>query len=176
MLSWKSLWRSLMKYISTIGEREFEIEIDGENRLVVDGKPYFIDFDSIGDHPVYSLLINGQSYEAYVYPTENDWQVLLFGRFYPVKVEDERERRLRLASGAVTNERQAYALKAPMPGLIVDVAVEDGQEVDKGDVLIILESMKMQNELKSPRAGIVSRVSVESGDSVEQRQLLMSVG
>ncbi len=164
-----------MKYITTIGDREFEIEIDGDNKLVVDGKLYFIDFNSIGDQPVYSLLINGQSYEAYVYPTEDDWQVLLFGRFYPVKVEDERERRLRLASGSVISERQEYSLKAPMPGLIVDVAVSEGQNVEIGDVLIILESMKMQNELKSPRAGVVSRISVGVGDSVDQRQLLMSV-
>ena len=164
-----------MKYITTIGEREFEIEIDGENKLVVDGKLHFIDFNSIGDQPVYSLIIDGQSYEAYVYPTENDWQVLLFGRFYPVKVEDERERRLRLASGAVISERQEYALKSPMPGLIVDVPVVEGQEVENGDVLVILESMKMQNELKSPRAGVVSRVSVSTGDSVDQRQILMSV-
>jgi len=164
-----------MKYITTIGDREFEIEIDGDNKLVVDGKPYFIDFNSIGNQPVYSLLINGQSYEAYVYPTEDDWQVLLLGRFYPVKVEDERERRLRLASGSVISERQEYALKAPMPGLIVDVLVSEGQSVENGDVLIILESMKMQNELKSPRAGVVSRITVEVGDSVEQRQIIMSV-
>jgi biotin carboxyl carrier protein len=164
-----------MKYITTIDDREFEIEIDGDNKLVVDGKLYFIDFNSIGDQPVYSLLINGQSYEAYVYPTEDDWQVLLFGRFYPVKVEDERERRLRLASGNVISERQEYALKSPMPGLIVDVPVSVGQNVETGDVLIVLESMKMQNELKSPRAGVVSRISVGVRDSVEQRQLLMIV-
>lgn len=164
-----------MKYLTTIGDREFVIEIDGENKLVVDGKPFFIDFDSIGDQPVYSLLIDGKSYEAYVYPAENVWQVLLFGRFYPVQVEDERERRLRLASGVVISEHQEYALKAPMPGLIVDIPVQNEQSVEKGDVLVILESMKMQNELKSPRAGKVTHISVEKGDRVEQRQVLMSV-
>ena len=62
-----------------------------------------------------------------------------------------------------------------MPGLVIAVPVEEGQPVEKGDVLLILESMKMQNELKSPRAGKVSRVRVAPGDRVEQKQTLLSV-
>ena len=62
-----------------------------------------------------------------------------------------------------------------MPGLIVTVPVSEGQTVDQGDVLLILESMKMQNELKSPRSGKVSRVRVKPGDSMEQRDTLLSV-
>ncbi|UCH60339.1 MAG: acetyl-CoA carboxylase biotin carboxyl carrier protein subunit, partial [Anaerolineales bacterium] len=63
----------------------------------------------------------------------------------------------------------------PMPGLVVSIPVREGQQIEKGDVLVILESMKMQNELKSPRAGTVARVRIENGDSVEQRQTLLSV-
>ncbi len=62
-----------------------------------------------------------------------------------------------------------------MPGLVVAVPVEEGQAVKKGDVLVILESMKMQNELKSPRDGTVSRVRVEAGDNVEQKETLLSI-
>jgi biotin carboxyl carrier protein len=62
-----------------------------------------------------------------------------------------------------------------MPGLVVAVVVNEGQEVKKGQVLLILESMKMQNELKSPRDGVVGRVRVNAGESVEQRQTLLSV-
>jgi biotin carboxyl carrier protein len=60
--------------------------------------------------------------------------------------------------------------------LVVSVPVSDGLEVAKGDVLLILESMKMQNELKSPRDGIISRLRVKEGDSVERKQTLLSVG
>jgi biotin carboxyl carrier protein len=66
-------------------------------------------------------------------------------------------------------------LRAPMPGLIVAVPVEDGQKVSRGDVLVILESMKMQNELKAPRDGVVGRIRVHAGDSVEQKKTLLSV-
>jgi biotin carboxyl carrier protein len=62
-----------------------------------------------------------------------------------------------------------------MPGLIVTVPVSEGQTVDKGDILVVLESMKMQNQLKSPRPGKVSRVQVKPGDRVEQRDTLLSV-
>ena len=73
------------------------------------------------------------------------------------------------------SEAGEYHLKAPMPGMVVSILVEEGQEIEQGQVLLILESMKMQNELKSPRAGTVGRVRVKPGESVEQRQTLLSV-
>jgi propionyl-CoA carboxylase alpha chain len=62
-----------------------------------------------------------------------------------------------------------------MPGLVVAVPVNEGQKVEKGQVLLVLESMKMQNELKAPREGMVGRVRVKPGESVEQKQTLLSV-
>jgi len=62
-----------------------------------------------------------------------------------------------------------------MPGLVVAIPVTEGQEVKKGQVLLILESMKMQNELKAPRDGIVNRIKIKVGESVEQKQPLLSV-
>ncbi len=121
------------------------------------------------------LLVNNKSYEGYMYPDDDDWEVLLQGIMYSVNVEDERERRLRQALGEGPTLTGEFHLKAPMPGLVVSVPVSDGQEVAKGDVLIILESMKMQNELKSPRDGKISRLRVKVGDSVERKQTLLSV-
>ena len=164
-----------MKYVTTIGEREYIIEIVDERHILLDGVPYEVDFDSVSGQPVYSLLLDGQSYESYVYSSEEGWQVLLHGTLYPALVEDEREKRLRAAAGARVAERGEWYLKAPMPGLIVAVLVNEGQKVEKGDVLVVLESMKMQNELKSPKPGTMGRVRVKSGDSVEQKQTLLSV-
>jgi biotin carboxyl carrier protein len=165
-----------MRYVTTIGEHEYLVEILDESHVRLGDKIYEVDFDSIGEQPVYSVLVDGSSYEAYVYPNENNWQVLLFGRFYPAHVEDERERRLRLASESSISDRTEYFLKAPMPGLVVSIPVKEGQEVEKGDVLVVLESMKMQNELRSPRAGTVSRLRVSTGDNVEQHDTLLNVG
>ena len=164
-----------MKYITTIGEHEYVIEILDERRISIDGVVYQVDFESVEDQPLHSLLVDGESYEAYVYPEEDGWQVLLHGSLYELKVEDEREKRLRAAMGAGLAEQGEYHLKAPMPGMVVSIPVSEGQEVAKGDVLVILESMKMQNELKSPRAGTIARLRVKIGDSVEQRQTLLTV-
>jgi biotin carboxyl carrier protein len=164
-----------MKYITTIGEREYSIEIVNPRLILVDGVPYEVDFASVSGQPVYSLLVDGKSYEGYMYADDDDWEVLLQGTLYNVRVEDERERRLRQALGEGPAPHGEFHLKAPMPGLVVTVPVEEGQQVAKGDVLLILESMKMQNELKSPSDGKVSRVRVKVGDSVERKQTLLSV-
>ena len=142
-----------MKYVTTVAHKEFTIEVIDEKHISIDGK----------------------SYESYVYQGEEDWQVLLQGRQYPVKVEDERERRLKTASGGKAETTGEFHLKAPMPGLVVAVNVTEGQQVEKGQVLAILESMKMQNELKAPRAGTVQRIKVKPGESVEIKQIMLSV-
>lgn len=165
-----------MKYITSVEDQAFEIEIRQNNQLVVNGVTVEADFQSVGDQPVYTLLLNGESYEALVYPSERGIQVLLRGRLFDFIVEDERQRRLRQSSAGATMQSGEYRLKAPMPGLIVAVPVTEGQEIKQGDDLIILESMKMQNELKAPRDGTVNRVRVEPGDNVDQNQVLLTLG
>jgi biotin carboxyl carrier protein len=164
-----------MRYITNVEGKQFLVEIIDDKHVSVDGKVYEVDFESVSGQPVYSLLVNGKSHEGYVAQADDSWQVLLHGRLFPVTVEDEREKRLRSTAGGSVVETGELHLRAPMPGLIVTVPVEEGQAIQKGQVLLILESMKMQNELKAPRDGIVGRVRVKPGESVEQKQILMSV-
>ena len=164
-----------MLYVATIDGREFDIEISAGGLVRMNGKEIRVDFEAINGQPVYTLLADGKSYEAYVYPENENWQVILMGRLYSIKVEDERDQMLRKAGIGKTSSSPEFLLKAPMPGLVIDVPVSDGVHVEKGDVLVILESMKMQNELKSPYTGKVSRVNVKAGDHVEQHQVLLRV-
>lgn len=164
-----------MKYTTTIGNKEFTVEVLDEKHVSVNGKVLEVDFESVSGQPVYSLLIDGKSYEGYVYPDEESWQVLLHGRLYEATVEDEREKRLREAAGGGVAADGEFHLKAPMPGLVVTIPVSEGQVIQKGQVLLILESMKMQNELKSPKDGTVSRIRAKAGETVEQKQALLSV-
>jgi len=164
-----------MKYITTIDEKELAVDIIDDHHISINDKVFEVDFESVSGQPVYSLLIDGKSYEAYVYAVEDEWQVLLFGKQYPVNVEDEREKRLKNSVGGKVQESGEFQLKAPMPGMVVAIPVHEGQQIEKGQVLIVLESMKMQNELKSPHAGKVEHVRVKVGESVEQRQLLLSI-
>jgi biotin carboxyl carrier protein len=164
-----------MKYIATVSGHTYEVEINSEDELLLNGKRLMVDFESSSGQHVYSLLLDGKSYEAYVSPSDSGMEVLLQGQLFYVDVEDERQLRLRQASGAQIASSGEIQLRAPMPGLIVAVLAQDAEQVVKGDNLVILESMKMQNELKAPRDGIVSRIRVKPGDSVEQNQALLNI-
>lgn len=164
-----------MRYITTIEDKQFLVEIIDDRHVSVDGKVYEVDFESVSGQPVYSLIVDGRSHEGYVAQGDDNWQVLLRGRLFPITVEDEREKRLRSAAGGGVAETGEFHLRAPMPGLVVAIPVEEAQAVKKGQVLLILESMKMQNELKSPRDGTIGRVRVKAGETVEQKQTLLSV-
>lgn len=164
-----------MKYITEVEGKQYIVEIVDDKHIRVNDKLYEIDFETVSGQPVYSLIVDGKSHESYVYQDEDTWQVLLHGRLYPVTVEDEREKRLRAAAGGGVAETGEFHLRAPMPGLVVTIPVTEGQEVKRGQVILILESMKMQNELKSPRDGTIGRIRVKPGESVEQKQTLLSV-
>ena len=161
-----------MKYIVNVGENSYEIEIT-QDVITLDGEPMDVDFASIGD--LHSLLVNNESFEAMIDFYDGFWNVLMRGDLYQVDVIDERTQLLRERSGGLVDDSAEVVIKAPMPGLVIAVVVEVGQEVEAGDNIVILESMKMENELKTPRAGRVEHVTVSDGDSVEQNQTLVVI-
>lgn len=164
-----------MRYLTTIGEKTYEIDINRENEVVLDGQPQSLDLRAIDDSGLYSMLINNQSYEVLVEVIDGEYHVLINGVLYHVNVADERAKRLAEAAGAFSNTSGEAMLKSPMPGLIVAVPVKEGEVVKKGQVILVLESMKMENELKSPRDGAISSIKVEPRQTVEQGQVLITL-
>jgi len=161
-----------MKYTTIINENIFEIEISGDGKLTINGEERDTDFLSLGGS-LYSFISNNQSYEVAVEDESGKYEVLINGRLYEGQVLDEqalfmlnRKGGLNLDSGEVNS---------PMPGLIVEVLVAVGDEVEAGDTVVILESMKMQNELKAPRAGKVQSVSIENGQTVDKGEFLVNI-
>lgn len=163
-----------MKYITTVHDQTYEIEINREGEVHINGELRTADFHG-GAHGIFSLIIDNHSFEAIVEERDGKYHVLITGDLYEVEVTDERSQRLAEASGGLGSATGDISIASPMPGLIVAVPVEEGQEVVAGQTVVILESMKMQNELKSPRAGIVHRVNVKAGDNVEQNKLLVTI-
>lgn len=162
-----------MKYITTIDEETFEVEILNENQVQLNGKTYEVNFEEISSEMIYSLIVDGNAYEILIYEEENEWNILIRGTLYTADVIDEREKRLRDASGELALSSGEYILQAPMPGLVVKVPIKERKKVKKGDVLVILESMKMQNELKSPHKGTVTDVNIKKGDRVEKHEVMV---
>jgi acetyl/propionyl-CoA carboxylase alpha subunit len=164
-----------MKYIAEVDGLDFPVEIIDEHHVRFGDDVLNIDLSAVSGQPLYSLIVRGESYEGYVYPDEGCWQVLLLGRSYSVIIEDEREKRLRISSGNLVRADREYTLKSPMPGLAIAVPVSEGFHVEKGQILVILESMKMQNELRAPFSGTVIRLKIKQGESVQQKQVMLSV-
>lgn len=164
-----------MKYIAEINGEQYRINLSPDQQVEINGEPHRINFDSVGEQMTYSLLVDGQSFEVNLFQEDGLWEVVMRGRRYTVRVEDERERLLREAAGSSTLQKGKICLEAPMPGLVIEIPIREGDSVGEGDVLLILESMKMQNELRSPREGTVIRIRVQAGDSVDQKQTLLSV-
>lgn len=165
-----------VRYSTIINQREYIVEVRDQNQVMVDGKCYQVDFDSLSTQPIHSMLINNDSYEAFVFPGEKSAiQVLLRGRLYTAHVEEEHEKRSPFSTGNHISVNGEYQLKAPMPGMVIAIPCCEGDEVERGDILLILESMKMQNELRAPRAGKIARLRVKPGDSVEQMQPLLTI-
>jgi biotin carboxyl carrier protein len=165
-----------MKYITTINDQKFVIEIEQEGQITVDGRSYDVDFQHLSEGGIISLLLDRRSLEAIVEERDESWEVLIQGELYTVQVQDERAYRLAKARGATAEFSGEATIKSPMPGLIIAVPVQKGQAVKKGDKIIILESMKMENELRSPRDGIVTRINTQVGASVEKNQVLATIG
>jgi biotin carboxyl carrier protein len=152
-----------MKYEITVDGKAAQLSIEGDhfryqraNGDVVE-HPYSIAAASEG---TFSILLDGRSYTATLL---GRGEVSVNGRVFPVEVFDPRSMRGRKAAG-VTEGRQTVA--APMPGRVIRVLVEAGQEVEAGQGLIVVEAMKMQNEMKSPKAGRVAEVRTKDGATV----------
>ncbi len=164
-----------MKYHLNVNDHSYEIEIKREGVVLVNGEERVVDFKSMGEHAIFSLIIDHQSFEAVVEVRDGKYHVMMAGDLYEVDITDDRMLRLAKGRGVSADPTGEVGVKAPMPGLIVKVPVEVGQDVKKGQTVVILESMKMENELKSPRDGTVARIEVTAGQTVEQNKTLVVV-
>ena len=165
-----------MKYVTVVGDHSYIVDVEREGEIVQDGVTHQLDIRAIDQEGLYSLLLDNRSYEALVEESDDELRVLIDGALYTVRVVDERAKRLAEAAGAFTPAGGELGIKSPMPGLIVAVPVNEGEAVKKGQVLVVLESMKMENELKAPRDGVVTAVKVTPRQAVEQGQVLLTIG
>ncbi len=165
-----------MKYFVTIGTQTIEVEIDG-SRVRVGGKPVETDLAPVSGTPLYHLLLGGASWTVAAEPLEGAgrWTLGLVGERVDVAVQDERSRGIEAASGTSERSGGGGTVRAPMPGLVVRIEVAEGQRVDAGAGLVVVEAMKMENELRAPRPGMVQTVHVAVGQAVEKGASLVTL-
>ncbi len=156
-----------------IGDRTVNLSFeDGE--LTIDERSVAFSFESCSEKH-FSLLIDGRSVPVVVTPagSPKTYNVTAAGHTWEIRVKDERDlllERFGLDEGLMGGE---ITVRAPMPGLVLDVLVEPGDTVEADAGLLVLEAMKMENELKAPADGQVKAVHVSPGDAVGKNEVLI---
>jgi biotin carboxyl carrier protein len=132
-------------------------------------------FIKINDHQ-YHLIHNNQSYNVDVMKMNHAEKTMVLkinSVKYSVELKDKYDELLRSLGMDNVGSAKVNQIKAPMPGMVLNVLVHEGNEVKKGDVLLVLEAMKMENMLKSPTDGVIKKIAVQKGNAVEKNQLLI---
>lgn len=187
-----------MRYIATIGEQTYTISLpeNGHQREVTLGeRPLPVDWLPVCDTSLaagdvgstqaghYSLLVGDRSLDVYVQSVASEdedgaarvFEVHLRGQVYRVRIADERAQTLASLAGSA-HAAGDVNIRAPMPGLVSNILVEEGAEVRRGQAVVVLEAMKMENDLAAPRPGIVKSLRVSKGQTVNQNDLLAVIG
>ncbi|MGY5851688.1 acetyl-CoA carboxylase biotin carboxyl carrier protein subunit [Salegentibacter sp. F14] len=126
----------------------------------------------------FHLLRENRSFKASIAQADylsRQYQVKINSNNYRVKISNELDQLIEKMGLSLGSALMVNDIKAPMPGLILDVMVNEGDQVKQGDYLLVLEAMKMENTLSAPRDGVVKAISVEKGQGVEKNQLLIEM-
>jgi biotin carboxyl carrier protein len=124
----------------------------------------------------FHILKNNEAYTAEIVSADflaKRYTVKVNGNSYQVSIANSLDLQIKEMGFLVGGSKQVNEIKAPMPGLILEISVSVGQEVQENDCLLILEAMKMENSFLSPRAGIIKSISAKKGDAVDKGQLLI---
>ena len=159
---------------ASVNKKSFEIE-SGENGLIVNNQSISYDLEKIQDG-YFHIIYNKKGYAAEIVKADastKTFHVKINGKVYPVQVKDQFDLLLEKMGMNNNSSGKVNNIKAPMPGLIIDLKVKNGDVVKQGDSLLILEAMKMENIIKSPGEGVVKSVKIKKGESVEKNQVLI---
>ncbi|MDB4880723.1 MAG: biotin/lipoyl attachment protein [Gemmatimonadetes bacterium] len=165
-----------MKYLVSVGDAEITVDLDGE-AVTVEGERTTAHVIDVEGTPVRLVTIGDCVHRVVARRGDSRGRYSLWidGFRYEVEALDERTRTIRELSGASAAPSGPAPLKAPMPGMIVRVAVQAGDQVVPGQSLVVMEAMKMENELRATAAATVKSVHAVPGTAVEKGALLLEM-
>lgn len=163
-------------YQAKVNNTQFDIQFKTDDTIVVNEQEIELDIAQLSQKKQHVLYRN-KSFTIEIVAVDKEKknaQIKVNNTTYTVGVKDKFDLLLSQLGMADMATKKVKAIKAPMPGLVVDVLVETGNEVKEGDNLIILEAMKMENVIKSPVDGVIKAIEVAPTNTVEKNQLLIS--
>jgi biotin carboxyl carrier protein len=153
--------------------RSYQVRV-GKEGTAVDGKALRVEFAPPGVGPVRTVRVDGRSFRLVPHREEGGaWTLGLAGVRHRIEVIDALDAATRFIRASLPDSGGPPPLRAPMPGLVVRVEVREGDVVEAGQGVVIVEAMKMENELRSPSAARVRKVRARVGEAVEKDQLLV---
>jgi biotin carboxyl carrier protein len=168
-----------MYTIKVNNSKESKIELKGnsgnEFSFLKDSKEISANIIKIREG-VYHMIQNNESYTIEVVKYIADEKKLTLkinNTVYNLDIKDKYDDLLHSLGLDNLASKKVNDIKAPMPGMVLNILVQEGQEVKKGDGLIVLEAMKMENILKSPSDGVIKKIAINKGVAVEKNQLLI---
>jgi biotin carboxyl carrier protein len=166
-----------MKYIVDVHGERVVVDLDG-TQAIIDGRAVPASLSAVHGTPVRLLRIGEQVHRLMARRGEarGNWTLDLDGQRIDVEAMDERMRAIRDLTAAAAASSGPAPLVAPMPGLIVRVAVVVGDVVQAGQGLVVVEAMKMENELRAVTAGVVTAVRATPGEAVNKGAILVELG
>jgi biotin carboxyl carrier protein len=161
-------------YKVIVDAKPFEVEKEGNQVKVnkVDFQADILEYKAGKFH----ILSNNKSFTAEVISFDKDaksFEIKVNHNIYTVAVQDRFDQLLKQMGIDGAAGKKVNDIKAPMPGMVLQVMVEAGQVIQKGDAIVVLEAMKMENILKSPTDGKVKKVQVIKGDKVDKNQVMV---
>lgn len=168
-----------MRYHVTIAGRTFQVVLgpEGVEGITLDGKRVAARLERVNGTPVLVLVVDHRKRRVLAERNgKGSWRLGLGGAVLEAEVVDERTKAVREMTGARAAPPGPKPIVAPMPGMVVKVEVAEGDRVEAGEGVVIVEAMKMENELRASAAGVVSRVRVRAGDAVDKGQILVELG
>ena len=162
-----------MKVLLSSGDEDLEVLVEPDDaayRVTRGGRPHRID-GVIGES--LRVRIDARPVEAWVVRRGVELEVELRGRIFRFRVRDPRAPKL--ARRKSQEDATRGELHAPMPGLVVQVLTHEGEDVEAGHPVVVIEAMKMQNALVAPVKGRVKSIPVAPGTAVESGQLLLAI-
>ncbi|GAB3541001.1 acetyl-CoA carboxylase biotin carboxyl carrier protein subunit [Pontibacter brevis] len=163
-----------MLQVKTANDKTWQVGIKNDT-VTLNGAPFNWDISPIGPN-TYHIIKDARSYTAELVSANYEEKTFTFkinGVSQTVRVKDRFDLLLDKLGMSDANAKKVNDVKAPMPGLILEIKVKPGQEVKKGEPIMILEAMKMENILKSPGDGVVKEIKVEEKQNVEKNQVLI---
>ena len=180
----------MKKYVAELETEEYAIAVDRSGAVALNGVSRDAQLESIDGEALYSLLLDSKSYEVFIQESSGVYHVTVQGQRYAVRVADEQlaqaaEQRAGLQQAPPTaatgplagpsSPTAAGAVTSPMTGVLLEITVGEGDQVEAGQSVAILEAMKTENVIRAAHSGTVKNIQASPGQTLRMDDIIMDI-